>query len=186
MDEQEEILRDFLVECGEGLGRLDQEFVALEKDPTNASLLPSIFRTIHTIKGTCGFLGLPKLEGVAHRSEDILSKMRDRKMAVTPEGITLLLEAVDAIKEILAHIASTGKEPEKDYEPIRQKLTAFLSGVSVTPAAPPLQPFRKRLCLPRPFLPLQSLRPLPFLQPFKWPPLKSQPKELFLRWSLPL
>ncbi|MFY9270628.1 MAG: Hpt domain-containing protein, partial [Candidatus Manganitrophaceae bacterium] len=137
MDEQEEILRDFLVECGEGLGRLDQEFVALEKDPTNASLLPSIFRTIHTIKGTCGFLGLPKLEGVAHRSEDILSKMRDRKMAVTPEGITLLLEAVDAIKEILAHIASTGKEPEKDYEPIRQKLTAFLSGVSVTPAAPP-------------------------------------------------
>ncbi|MBI3805815.1 MAG: chemotaxis protein CheW [Nitrospirae bacterium] len=134
MDEQESILREFLIECAEGLGRLDQEFVALEKDPTNAGLLASIFRTVHTIKGTCGFLALPKLENVAHGAENILVRMRDRKIPVTPEGVTLLLEAVDAIKEILAHIEATLHEPEKNYDAIRRKLDAFLSD------APPLPP----------------------------------------------
>ena len=84
MDEDESILKEFLVECAEGVGRLDQEFVALEADPDNTEILASIFRTIHTIKGTCGFLGLPKLENVAHGGENVLSKMRDRKLAVTP------------------------------------------------------------------------------------------------------
>ncbi|NKE73066.1 chemotaxis protein CheW [Candidatus Manganitrophus noduliformans] len=128
MDEQESILREFLVECAEGIERLDQEFVALEKEPTNGALLASIFRTIHTIKGTCGFLGLPKLENVAHGAENILVRMRDKKMIVTPDGIDLLLEAVDAIKEILAHIGSTLQEPDRSYDAIRQKLDAFLVG----------------------------------------------------------
>lgn len=134
MDEQESILREFLVECAERIGRLDQEFVALEKEPTNGALLASIFRTIHTIKGTCGFLGLPKLENVAHGAENILVRMRDKKMTVTPEGITLLLEAVDAIKEILAHIGSTLREPDQSYDAVREKLDAFLAGNTV--AAP--------------------------------------------------
>jgi two-component system chemotaxis sensor kinase CheA len=138
MDEQESILREFLVECAEGIGRLDQEFVALEKEPTNGALLASIFRTIHTIKGTCGFLGLPKLENVAHGAENILVRMRDKKMTVTPEGIDLLLEAVDAIKEILAHIGSTLREPDRSYDAMRQKLDAFLAGP--TGAAPPSAP----------------------------------------------
>lgn len=128
MDEQESILREFLVECAEGIERLDQEFVALEKEPTNGAILASIFRTIHTIKGTCGFLGLPKLENVAHGAENILVRMRDKKMTVTPDGIDLLLEAVDAIKEILAHIGSTLQEPDRSYEAVRQKLDAFLVG----------------------------------------------------------
>jgi len=136
MDEQESILREFLVECAEGIERLDREFVALEKEPTNGPLLGSIFRTIHTIKGTCGFLGLPKLENVAHGAENILVRMRDKKMVVTPEGITLLLEAVDAIKEILAHIESTLREPDRSYEALRQKLDSFLAGNpgAVTPS----------------------------------------------------
>lgn len=136
MDEQESILREFLVECAEGIGRLDQEFVALEKEPTNGALLASIFRTIHTIKGTCGFLGLPKLESVAHGAENILVRMRDKKMTVTPEGITLLLEAVDAIKEILAHIESTLREPDQSYDAIRQKLDAFLTQNATAPSSP--------------------------------------------------
>lgn len=138
MDEQESILREFLVECAEGIERLDQEFVALEKEPTNGALLASIFRTIHTIKGTCGFLGLPKLENVAHGAENILVRMRDKKMIVTPDGIDLLLEAVDAIKEILAHIGSTLQEPDRSYEAIRQKLDAFLVG-NPGVAAPPAE-----------------------------------------------
>lgn len=127
MGEQEEILNDFLVECSEGLGQLDQEFVKLEKDPGNADLLRSAFRVIHTIKGTCGFLGLTKLENVAHAAENVLSRMREGKMPVTPGTITVLLEAVDAIKEILASIESTSKEPEKNYNAIRENLDALLS-----------------------------------------------------------
>ncbi|MFI5303794.1 MAG: chemotaxis protein CheW [Nitrospiria bacterium] len=132
MDEQDEILNDFLVECSEGLGKLDQDFVILEKEPANTALIGSIFRTIHTIKGTCGFLGLPKLENVAHGAENVLSRMRDGKMPVTPETITILLEAVDNIKEIMSHIELKKKEPEKNYDFIRQKLDTLLSGQSNT------------------------------------------------------
>ncbi|MBI3605008.1 MAG: chemotaxis protein CheW [Nitrospirae bacterium] len=126
MGEQEEILNEFLVECSEGLGKLDQEFVKLEKDPGNADLLRSAFRVIHTIKGTCGFLGLTKLENVAHAAENVLSRMREGKMPVTSDRITVLLEAVDAIKEILASIESTNKEPEKNYNAVRENLDALL------------------------------------------------------------
>ncbi|HLF86181.1 MAG TPA: Hpt domain-containing protein, partial [Nitrospiria bacterium] len=128
MENDDGILKEFLVECEEGLGRLDQEFVALEKDTNNKALLASIFRTIHTIKGTCGFLGLPKLESIAHGAEDALSLMRDGKMPVTPEGVTVLLEAVDTIKEILAQLESNGSEPDMDYSAVREKLHLLLAG----------------------------------------------------------
>ncbi|MBN4054171.1 chemotaxis protein CheW [Nitrospira defluvii] len=126
-DETLSILNEFLVECGESVGRLDQEFVELEKEPTNSSLIGSIFRTVHTIKGTCGFLGLPNLEKVSHGAENILSAMRDRTIDVTEDGITILLEAVDAIKEILEHIEAHKKEPDENYDKMRQGLDAFLS-----------------------------------------------------------
>ncbi len=126
MEEEDSILQEFLVECSEGIERLDQEFVALEKTPEDAALLASIFRTIHTIKGTCGFLGLPKLENIAHGTENILSVMRDGKMPVTPEGVTILLEAVDIIKDILEHIEESGSEPDEDFGPMRGKLDTFL------------------------------------------------------------
>ncbi len=127
MDEDDSILRDFLIECGEGVGRLDQEFVELENDPTSKDLIGSIFRTIHTIKGTCGFLGLPNLEMVSHGAENILSGMRAEEIPVTEEGITILLEAVDAIKELLESIEETGEEPEKNYTAMRESLDAFLA-----------------------------------------------------------
>jgi len=137
MDEEESIMDEFLIECSEGIDRLDQEFVEIEKSPDDTALLGSIFRTIHTIKGTCGFLGLPKLENVAHGTENILSLMRDKKMDVTSDGITILLEAVDAIKEILAAIEESRSEPEKDYTPMRQRLDAFLeSGGQLDAPAP--------------------------------------------------
>lgn len=125
--EEISILREFLIECGEGVERLDQAFVELEKEPTNKELIGSIFRTIHTIKGTCGFLGLPTLESVSHGAENILSGMREESIAVTEEGITVLLESVDAIKEILESIERIGKEPENRYEDVRQHLEAFLT-----------------------------------------------------------
>lgn len=127
-EEEDSILNEFLVECSEGLEQLDQEFVALEQDPTDAALLGSIFRTVHTIKGTCGFLGLPKLENVAHGAENILSAMRDCDLDVSSDGITILLESVDVIKEILEHIESERTEPNKNYDAVRKGLDDFLAG----------------------------------------------------------
>jgi two-component system chemotaxis sensor kinase CheA len=77
MGDMDDIVKDFLVESYENLDKLDRDFVALETDPTAADKLGSIFRTIHTIKGTCGCLGLNKLEAVAHVGENLLSRLRD-------------------------------------------------------------------------------------------------------------
>ncbi len=137
-EEEESILDEFLVECSEGLEQLDQQFVALEQDPTDESLLGSIFRAVHTIKGTCGFLGLPKLENVAHGAENILSAMRDHDMDVSSDGITVLLEAVDVIKEILEHIESERKEPDQSYDSVRKSLDDFLAACTDTEAVAPM------------------------------------------------
>ncbi len=123
MDDQE-LIKEFLIESSENLARLDQEMVELEERPTDAELLASIFRTIHTIKGTCGFLGFTKLEGVAHLTENILSQLRDGQRELTPELTSLILEAVDAIKQVLACIEADGSEGAEDYEDLREKLLA--------------------------------------------------------------
>jgi two-component system, chemotaxis family, sensor kinase CheA len=80
MDEMDEIVKEFLIESAENLDKLDQDFVALERNPEDKKLLSSIFRVVHTIKGTCGFLGFQKLELVAHAGENILGKLRDGQL----------------------------------------------------------------------------------------------------------
>ena len=79
------IVQDFLVESYENLDRLDRDLVGLEKNPKDADALAGVFRTIHTIKGTCGFLGFNKLEAVAHVGENLLTRLRDRQLTLTPE-----------------------------------------------------------------------------------------------------
>jgi HPt (histidine-containing phosphotransfer) domain-containing protein len=79
--EQDDVIREFLAESHENLSRLDQELVDLEKRPKDAALLAAIFRTIHTIKGTCGFLGFSKLETITHQAENLLSQLRDGRNA---------------------------------------------------------------------------------------------------------
>src|SRR5215471_1291204 len=81
----DEIVKDFLIESNENLDRLDQELVKLESSPSSGELLASIFRTIHTIKGSCGFLGFARLEKLAHAGENLLSQLRDGKLTLTPE-----------------------------------------------------------------------------------------------------
>ncbi len=112
MGMENDILKDFLSESKENLELLDQQFVELEQDPSNAELIKSIFRTIHTIKGTSGFFGFTTLEGTAHFAEDILSKLRDGVVKINEDTATMLLKAVDYIKAILATIEDTGKEPD--------------------------------------------------------------------------
>jgi two-component system, chemotaxis family, sensor kinase CheA len=110
----DEIVREFLLESNENLDRLDRELVSLEKDPRNRETLSSIFRTIHTIKGTCGFLAFGKLESVAHAGESLLSLLRDGAIGLTPERTTALLSLVDAVRQMLGSIERSGNEGERD------------------------------------------------------------------------
>ena len=139
MDQDEEVIQEFLIESSENLARLDQEFVELEKRPGDRELLSSIFRTIHTIKGTCGFFQFGVLEGIAHWAENLLSQLRDGEKELTPELTTLLLEAVDAIKQILSELETSGTEGEETYGQLRARLEAACgkgtsgSGLSAKP-----------------------------------------------------
>ncbi len=121
----EDILQEFLAESWENLGRLDSEIVSLEKNPKSTDLLASIFRTIHTIKGTCGFIGLTRLGSVAHSAENVLGQMRDGVLEVTPNAISLVLQAVDVIKELLQGLEATREEPTRDNSVLISKLDAL-------------------------------------------------------------
>ena len=123
-----EIIQEFLAESYENLDRLDRELVSLEKKPDDADTLASIFRTIHTIKGTCGFLGFSKLEAVAHVGENLLSKLRDGLIHLTPEATTALLAMVDAVRQMLSSIEAAGHEGERNDAELIATLTRIQSG----------------------------------------------------------
>jgi two-component system chemotaxis sensor kinase CheA len=123
--ESDDLIREFLIESHEGLDRLDQDLVDLEKDPRNRDTLGSVFRAIHTIKGTCGFLGFTKLEGVSHVGESLLSRLRDGEMVLDAQITTALLGMVDAIREILSFIEADGGEGDADYTAVIQRIQAL-------------------------------------------------------------
>jgi two-component system chemotaxis sensor kinase CheA len=107
----DDLLREFLTETSESLDTVDNQLVRFEQDPNNAKILDNIFRLVHTIKGTCGFLGLPRLEALAHAGETLMGKFRDG-MPVTAEAVTLILSSIDRIKEILGGLEATEAEPQ--------------------------------------------------------------------------
>ena len=118
-----DIVKDFLQESYENLDRLDRELVGLEKNPRDAAALASVFRTIHTIKGTCGFLGFDKLEKVAHVGENLLTRLRDGQLILNPEITTGLLSMVDAVRQMLKEIESTGQDGDDTYPELIATLT---------------------------------------------------------------
>ena len=123
-EEDQETIREFLVESDENLSRLDQDLVELEKHPGDVALLSSIFRTIHTIKGACGFLAFSTLEGITHKAESLLSQLRDGKRELTPALVSLILETVDATRKVLASIEATGKEGTVRFDDLTERLRA--------------------------------------------------------------
>src|SRR5579864_8787532 len=129
----DDIVREFLVESSENLDLLDRELVKLEKEPGNRDTLASVFRTIHTIKGTCGFLGFTKLESVAHVGENLLSRLRDGELALNPEITTALLRMVDAIRQMLQSVEASGNEGERNDEDLIKTLTRLQQGASHPP-----------------------------------------------------
>src|SRR5579863_8121175 len=121
----DEIVKDFLIESNENLDRLDQELVKLESEPSSKELLASVFRTIHTIKGSCGFLGFARLEKLAHAGESLLSRLRDGKLSLSAEITSGLLAMVDAVRRMLAAIQASGQDGEEDYASLIEQLASL-------------------------------------------------------------
>ncbi|MCX8506966.1 MAG: Hpt domain-containing protein, partial [Alphaproteobacteria bacterium] len=110
----DDLLSEFLTETNENISVLDSELVKLERNPNDPELLGSIFRLVHTIKGTCGFLGLPRLEKVAHAAENVLGMFRDGSLKVDSTAVTLILKSLDRIKMIIGTLEKTEAEPAGD------------------------------------------------------------------------
>jgi two-component system chemotaxis sensor kinase CheA len=143
---ESDIVKDFLVESYENLDRLDRDLVGLEKNPKDTGALAGVFRTIHTIKGTCGFLGFAKLEKVAHVGESLLTLLRDGELTLNPDRTTALLGMVDAVRQMLKEIESSGQDGENTYPELRETLTrlqtpvagdATMAGSAEVPPLPP-------------------------------------------------
>ena len=122
MDECD-ITREFLIESNENLIRLDQEIVRLEQNPKDAQLLASVFRTMHTIKGTGGMLSFHAVESLAHLAENLLSQIRNGERDLTPPLVSLILKTVDAIKDELLAIETTGQERGISHQALQDELT---------------------------------------------------------------
>lgn len=124
----DDLLVEFLTETNESLEKLDLEIVRLEQNPGDMELVSSIFRIMHTIKGTCGFLGLPRLESIAHAAEDVMGKIRDGKLAPSATIVSLVFDSLDQIKFILAMLGESGTEPEGDDSNLIASLRAMADG----------------------------------------------------------
>ncbi len=135
----DDLLREFLTESTESLAMLDVELVKLEQNPNDPDLLSNIFRLVHTIKGTCGFLGLPRLETVAHAAENVLGKLRDGELEVTADIVSVILASLDRIKLLLASLEQTEAEPPGDDKDLIERLDAIAEGreVPTKPASAP-------------------------------------------------
>ena len=121
----DDLLQEFLTETSESLDVVDLELVRFEQEPNNEKILDNIFRLVHTIKGTCGFLGLPRLEALAHAGETLMGKYRDGK-PVTEDGVSFILQSIDRLKEILVGLEEAdGVEPEGSDDDLIDSLNAI-------------------------------------------------------------
>src|SRR5471032_3091130 len=127
----DDLLNEFLTEANESIAVLDIELVRLEQNPNDPALLGNIFRLVHTIKGTCGFLGLPRLESVAHAGENVLGKVRDGELVVSPVAVSLILESLDRIKMIMGQLEATEAEPAGDDSDLVARLNQLADGATV-------------------------------------------------------
>ncbi len=176
----DDLIKEFLVESNENLDRLDSELVKLETDPSSQDLLSRIFRTIHTIKGSCGFLGFSKLEKVAHVGESLLSRLRDGKLSLTPEFTSGLLAMVDAIRVMLGEIQTTEQDGNETYPELIETLNKLQNqGEKPSPkgAAEPLtpkEPSKKPQSEIQKEVSAKSIPPAPVIaQPEQSPPLRQ-------------
>src|ERR1700742_1012668 len=126
----DDLLREFVTETNESLDVVDVELVRFEQDPNNAQILANVFRLVHTIKGTCGFLALPRLEALAHAAETLMGKFRDG-MPVTADAVTIILSTIDRINKVLEEIEALQREPGGDDADLIEILDSIARGESV-------------------------------------------------------
>jgi two-component system chemotaxis sensor kinase CheA len=141
----DKIVAEFLVESHENLDQLDRDLLALERNPGSRELLSSVFRSIHTIKGTSGLLALHRLEQLTHVGENLLSRLRDGKIALTDARSTALLTMVDAIRGLLADVERTGDESAVDHSRLIATLSALLEDAGPEQAKPQCPPIGRIL-----------------------------------------
>ncbi|MBK8174170.1 MAG: chemotaxis protein CheW [Rhodospirillales bacterium] len=153
----DDLLREFLTETSESLAVLDAELVQFEHQPDDTATLGNIFRLVHTIKGTCGFIGLPRLESIAHAGENVLGKFRDGVLPVTPKAVTAILKCIDAIRALLATLEETGAEPAGNDSVLLAELNDIASGgtgsVEPEPSASKAAPALAEAVIPASALP---------------------------------
>ncbi len=130
----DDLLQEFVTETNESLDVVDVELVRFEQDPNNAKILDNIFRLVHTIKGTCGFLNLPRLEALAHAAETLMGKFRDGQLA-TSEAVTLVLTTIDRIKLILQSLETEQREPDGNDEDLIAELGRMVVKLGEKPKA---------------------------------------------------
>ncbi|SDO02402.1 chemotaxis protein CheA [Geodermatophilus sp. DSM 45219] len=138
MDGLDDIVEEFLVESHENLDQLDADLVALEQEPDSRERLSSIFRTIHTIKGTSGFLAFHRLEEVTHVGENMLSRLRDGALELTPQRTSVLLQMVDTVRSLLASIEANGGEGSVDVSAVVAGISAAMEDAPAEPAPAPV------------------------------------------------
>lgn len=123
-----EVIREFLIETQENLAQLDLDLVTLEKDPRERETLARVFRTLHTVKGTAGFLGLQKLQAVSHASENLLSRLRNGELIFNAEMASALLTVVDAIRQMLGAVEKDETDGDADFSTVIQVLERLQGG----------------------------------------------------------
>lgn len=133
----DEFISEFIIETQEGLTSLDTALVTFSEHPNDKSLLDKIFRTLHTIKGTCGFLGLSRLEKLAHIAETLLDSFRKEVRTATPEDVDLVLKALDQIRFLVDTISQSGKEPEGEDAGLIASIQAAIDGAPAPSAISP-------------------------------------------------
>lgn len=135
----DDLIVEFIAETNESLAVIDMDLLNLEQNPNDTELLSNIFRLMHTIKGTCGFLGLSRLEKVAHHAENVLGRFRDGDLEVTQDYVTLIFESIDRIKMIVGEIETTGAEPDGDDSELIKTLDEVYEGKDQAPQEEPSQ-----------------------------------------------
>ena len=173
----DEIVKEFLIESTENLDRLDRNLVELEKSPHDEELLADVFRTIHSIKGTTGFLGFHHLEAVAHAGENLLSLMRDGKLLLNSAIAGGLLAMVDAIREMLGQIEKTEADGENDYAELIAAISALQQPSAESPAA--------SVPLPAPVVASQPTPPVAAPAAASAPPVIEEAKNAGANLELP-
>jgi len=140
MGEFDAAIKEFLIESDENLSQVEQDLVNLEDHPEQENIIASIFRSIHTIKGTCSFLGYSKLEKLTHTGETLLSMVRDGELQLVTEITTALLSMVDAVRKMLGSIERTGEDGQEEFTALIQRLRALQAGASTGPTKQPALP----------------------------------------------